>query len=150
MTLCYLCLRKIATMKIQMLVVADYGSIDGATGKLNLIGVFNRIYSHQFPARHQRLAVVAKLVADSPFETTEPRNFELVLRDADATDLFQASGMISIARDPLGNQLDANIILEINMLEFPHPGTYEFSVRIEGDTIGETTIELIQLPQVTG
>ncbi len=140
-------LRKTAAMKIQMLIVADYASVDTATGKLNVIGAFGRIFFNQFPGKHQRMTVVVKLVADSPTETTEPRKFELVLADEDGLELFQASHSVSIPRDQFGNRSDANVLLELNNLEFPHPGTYEFSVRIDGEEIGNTPIELIQFKQ---
>ncbi len=133
-------------MKIQMLIAADYASVDVASGKLNILGAFTRISAKQFPVVHHRMAVVVKLAADDPTETTDPRKFDLILADADGTELLQLSNWVSIPRDPLGNRLDANVILELNRLEFAHPGTYEFSVVIDGEKIGDTAIYVVQVP----
>lgn len=131
-------------MKIQMFVIADYASVDLATGKLNILGAFTRITAKQFPVIHNRLAVAIKLAADSPLETTRPRNFRLVLTDADGQELVQVSGAVGIPRDENGNRQDANVILELNALEFPHPGVYEFSVYIDDEKLDDASIELLQ------
>jgi hypothetical protein len=130
-------------MKSQVLLTADYASVDQATGKLNILGAFNRIFAKQFPAVHPRMALVAKLVASDFAETTEPRPIEVTLTDADGTELFQVTGMVQLPIDKKGFRQDANIIVEINAIEFPRPGTYEFIVKCEHEVIGETTIELV-------
>jgi hypothetical protein len=131
-------------MKIQMLIVADYASVDLATGKLNILGAFTRINAKQFPTIHNRLAVAVKLTAEDPLENTQPRNFRLVLTDDDGLDLFQLSNVVSLKRDANANLQDANVIIEINALEFPHPGIYEFGVYIDDKKIGDTPIQLTQ------
>ncbi len=51
--------------------------------------------------------------------------------------------MVQLPIDKKGFRQDANIIVEINAIEFPRPGTYEFIVKCEHEVIGETTIELV-------
>lgn len=132
-------------MKIQMLIVADAANVDVATGKINILGAFTRIHAIQFPALHPRMAIVVKLAPDSPLETTDVRNFEGILCDPDGTELAMMSGPINIPRGPDGARQDANIVLELNNVEFPHEGIYSFIIRIDGEEIGDTPIELVQL-----
>ena len=132
-------------MKLQMLIVADYAAADIGSGKLTVVGAFNIIYAQQFPAIHPRLAIAVKLASDNPLETTEPRQFELHLTSEDGIDLFQAATPVQIPRDEKGNRHDANVILEINTLEFPSAGFYEFAIFIDGEKLGDTSIELVQL-----
>jgi hypothetical protein len=132
-------------MKIQMLITADYASVDLASGKINILGAFARISTRQFPAIHPRLALVVKLAPDGPLETTEPRNVTIRLTDADGAELFITSGIVTLGRDENGNRQDVNIILELNQIVFPHPGVYEFSVSVDELEIGNTAIELVLL-----
>jgi hypothetical protein len=139
--------KKVATVKIQMLITADYASVDIATGKLNILGAFSRINAKTFPVVHPRMALALKLVADNYNEPTTMRSLEIILSDADGNELMQVSGGVQIPRDERGNRRDANVILELNALEFPHPGIYEFAVYIDAQKIDDTTIELVQLQQ---
>lgn len=132
-------------MKIQMLITADYATVDVATGKVHILGAFTRIGAQQFPHIHNRMAVAVKLAADSLTESTEPRNFELILTDEDGIELFQMTHVVRLPRDEKGNRADAYVMLELNKLEFPHSGVYEFSVFIDGEKIGDTPITLAQL-----
>lgn len=134
-------------MKIQMLIVADYASVDRATGKLNILGAFTRISAKQFPVKHHRMAVAVKLAADGPNETTERRKLELILTHEDGKELMVMSGGVQIPIGSDGTRSDTNIILELNNQEFPRPGFYEFSVHVDGQKIGDTAIELVQIEQ---
>lgn len=131
-------------MKIRMLVTADYATLDSGNGKVHILGIFTRISTKAFPYRHPRMVVVVRLAPDDLTETTAQRNFDLVLSDADGTELLQASHLVQIPRDPQGNRVDANVLLELNLLEFPHPGLYEFAVYIDGEKLDDTSIELVQ------
>lgn len=132
-------------MKTQMLLTADYASVDQATGKLNVLGAFNRIHAKKFPAVHPRMTLVVKLVASEATETTEPRSVDIILTDDDGNELLQVSGTVILPIDNKGFRKDASIVMELNTLEFPHAGAYEFGVWAEGKKLGETTIELIQI-----
>ncbi len=130
-----------------MFLTADYATVDQATGKLNVLGAFNRIFAQSFPAVHPRMSVAIKLVASEPTETSEPRPIEVSLFDADrqSPPLFQMSGMVQLPVDNRGFRQDANVLLELNGLEFPRAGTYEFVVTVNGEEIGDAPIELIKI-----
>jgi hypothetical protein len=50
-------------MKQLLFLAADYANITG-DGKLNVMGIFNDIYSFNFPARHSSMHLVARLGAE--------------------------------------------------------------------------------------
>lgn len=130
-------------MKIQILLTADYATIDQATGKIHVLGAFNRIFAKELPVIHSRMVLVLKLVASEPTETTAPRNIFIYLNDADGQTLFQLSSMVQLPNDK-GYRQDAYVVAELNNFEFPTAGIYEFMVTEDGKLLGETTIEVLQ------
>lgn len=131
-------------MKINMLVTSDVAYIDPATGKLYLLGVFERIKTrNEFPIKYSRIAVTVRFGANGPLESLVPHNFEIRLTDTDGMDLLQVAGTITLTRDDSGKILDTTTVLEINEVEFPHPGTYEFSAWIDGEKVSDTALELV-------
>lgn len=126
-----------------MLIAADYASVDLATGKLNILGAFTRMHVKTFPYSHHRMALVVKLAAADILEPTDMRVFSVVMTDEDGTEYLQMSGGVQIPRDEYGNRPDANIILETNGLEFPHPGVYSFTIYIDGQELDHTAVEVV-------
>jgi len=132
-------------MKIKIFTTADYANVDPGTGKLNILGAFNRIAASQFPTKHPRMVLALRLGANSPLEDAQPHDVKVVLTDEDGLELFQINTTVQLPVDTTGTRQDANWTIEFNALEFPHPGVYEFSVMEDGEQIGETTIDLIQI-----
>lgn len=134
-------------MKNQVLLTADFASIDQATGKMNILGAFNRIFAKQFPAVHPRMALAIRLAASEVNETTEPRQIEVTLTNEDGVELFQITGVVQFPIDKRGFRQEVNMVIEINLIEFPQAGSYEFIVKCEGEEeeVARTAIELIQL-----
>ena len=49
-------------MEIDLALLADAATIDGS-GKLNILGIFDRLGTHAFPTRHPRLVLVLRFSA---------------------------------------------------------------------------------------
>jgi hypothetical protein len=131
-------------MKINMLVISDVAYVDSATGKLYLLGVFDRVKTrNEFPIKYSRMAVTARFAAET-LEPLVPHAFEIRLTDTDGMDLLQVAGTITLARDETGKILDTTTILEVNEVEFPHPGTYEFSAWIGGEKVGDAPLDIVK------
>jgi len=131
-------------MKIQILLTADYATFDHATGKIHILGAFNRIFAKKFPVIHPRMVVVVRFVASEQTETTDSRNILILLSDEDGNNLFQISSIVQLPIDDKGYRRDANIVLELNEFEFPQVGAYEFIIMEDDNRLGETTIEVLQ------
>jgi hypothetical protein len=65
-------------MEVDLALLADAATID-ATGKMNILGVFDRIGVSQFPAQHGRIALVLRLTAG----TSEMGTHEMEIRLSD-------------------------------------------------------------------
>ena len=133
-------------MKIQLIITADYASIDQATQKLNILGAFTRIHARTFPIRHQRMVLAVKIAAELG-DSTETRLFKVVLVDSDGMELLQVSGPLKIGHESDGTRPDFIAVLELNDLEFPHPGHYEFKVYVDDQELGNTSIGLAEVSE---
>lgn len=133
-------------MKLQMLVLADYASKDTATQKLNILGVFSKIHAKEFPVKHRRMVIVAKIVADYT-DTTDNRNLAINLSDEDGLQLIELKTQFHIPHGEAGHRPDFDILWEVNFLEFPHEGYYQLVVSIDSQEIGTTSVELIKSQQ---
>lgn len=130
-------------MKMQALLIADYASVDTASGKLYVIGAFDRITAREFPAVHPRMAIILKLVG-ADFEAEDHHNTTVTLRDQDAGVLFQVAGPIPVNQGASGYRSQFQMVLELNAIVFPAPGIYEVVVEIDGQLIGSAPIELVK------
>jgi hypothetical protein len=134
-------------MQLMILVTADYASIDQATGKLNILGAFSRISTtKRFPIRHQRMSLALKLRADLE-DHHDIRSLTIEMTDEDGNRLFHISGPFQFPQTGKGIPGEYNAIVELNGLEFPHPGFYEFLVYVDGKKVGQTPIELVERNQ---
>ncbi len=128
-----------------MLIVADHASVESNTGKLNILGAFRQITAKKFPARHGTMSIVVKLGGELG-DNHEQRTLTVTLTDADGNDLISISGPFSFPHAPAGVQPEFNAVLELRNIVFPHPGSYQVNVTVDGEWIDYMGIELAQLP----
>jgi hypothetical protein len=131
-------------MKLKILAVADYATVDEITKKLNILGIFSTIFAREFPARHRRLVIVAKIAAELS-DTADERRLTITLCDDDKVELVQFEASFSIPHGASGIRPDFNAVWEINLLEFPHDGHYQISVEVDNAELGTTSLELIHI-----
>jgi hypothetical protein len=127
-------------MKLQMLIAADYASVDTRSHKLNILGAFTRISAKQFPAIHQRLALALMLIAELG-DTSDSKELTVDLVDADGNELIRLVGEFSIPSQA-GKRPPLALVMEINNLRFPHAGEYTFNVYVDDVLLDETDITL--------
>lgn len=132
-------------MKLTIALAADYASVEQATGKLNVLGVFTRINAPRFPATHPRLALVAQIRPELGDHTNQ-RNLKVLLVDSDGVELLQIAGSFRLPHADSGPRPDFNIVLELNNLIFPHPGEYEFQISTDDENLGDIPLELVKAP----
>lgn len=126
-------------MKVMFACLADYASADQQGGKLNVMGVFDRINTTAFPARHQKMYLVLRLMFEYE-DSGRPHTVEFALRDADHKVHLGAQGEIPAAPEVRpGDFTTINQIVELVDLVFTHPGRYHFAVIADG-------VEVVQIP----
>ena len=125
-------------MRPLLILAADYANIT-SDGKLNVMGIFNDINAHNFPAKHPSMYLVARLGAEFG-EYGQQRNFTVYLLDEDANKCLEIQGQFDIPRGEKGRRPEVNIIIDLKDVIFPKPGPYQFVILVEKDQKCELTL----------
>lgn len=127
-----------------MMFVADAANAT-ANGKLNVLGIFGQIGATTFPCRHTSMVLVIKITLDIG-EPINKRPFAIQLLDEDGKlHLVDIAGEIEFKRTKEGLPPEVNMMINLDNLEFPEPGTYAFKL-LMNDVIQQTVpIQVIQL-----
>ena len=127
-------------MDLKVLLAADYANIE-RQGKINVMGVFDRVSAADFPARHAEMVLVMKLSA-GPAEYGRTRKLMVKLLDEDATqELVDWSRDIDVPPGS-GGPVEINQFLKLRDLVFPAEGVYTFYVLVDDDEKGTLPITL--------
>ncbi len=111
-------------MKVKLAVLADYANTTN-DGKLNIMGIFGRIQSARFPARHLQCHLVISCTT-SEFDVGKSFPYRIRLLDEDGQSLMNMEGNVGVGKE--GASRDVNLNLRINEMVFPKPGHYEFLI----------------------
>lgn len=117
-------------MQVKLAVLADYANVTG-DGKLNILGIFDRINLMQIPAVHPQMHLVLRLEAHTA-ELDRPHDVEIRLQDPEGVVIFEVKGEI-VPRGDAGHAVSTNQILTLNNLQLEKIGDYRFVVLINGD-----------------
>jgi hypothetical protein len=135
-------------LNITLALLADYANM-AEGGKLNVLGIFDRIYSDQVPAVHPQMHLVLRLEA-SPAERGTLKQQTVHLIDDDGGEILKAEGQIEISSDQDRWSPTFDQILALNNVIFPKFGSYSFHVLINGDEKARIPVRLIPLADVGG
>jgi hypothetical protein len=115
-------------MNIPMAFLADEANIS-QEGKLNVMGIFDRIVADDLPVSHPRMVFAFRVTADFG---DGGRSFPVQVRlvDEDGTVMFDATGEINPPLLPPGEFSTANQVFTLVGMQFPRAGQYRFEVRI--------------------
>jgi hypothetical protein len=118
-------------MEIDLAFLADAATID-ASGKLSVLGIFDRIGVTQFPAQHGRITLVLRFTAG----TSEIGSHEVHIRMSDpgGSEVLSLNGEMRLVGG-LGAQDGIRVphILNLDGLVFTGPGMYNFDVKVDGE-----------------
>jgi hypothetical protein len=116
--------------------LADEANIS-QEGKLNVLGVFDRIAAGTFPVMHPRMVFAFRVQAEFA-DSGQSFAVQVRLLDEDNAVLFDASGEIAAPIVPPGEFVTANQVFTLVGVQFPHPGLYRFVVTLAGEEAHET------------
>jgi hypothetical protein len=114
-------------------------------GKLNVMGVFDRITAPQFPVVHPKMVFAFRVQAEFP-DSGKPFPVRVRLMDEDGGTLFEASGEMTAPVVAPGEFMTANQLFALVGVQFERPGTYKFVVNIGDLTSHETPFGVSQIP----
>lgn len=136
-----------AIVKILMMVAADHATVEPQTGKLNVLGIFNRISALKFPAVQQRMCLVVKIegeIADS----RNPHTLSVALTDEDGIEMVIIEGGFEMPGNPPGIPPEHISLLEFNEIIFQKPGEYRLYVRVnDGETEESMVLQVVKRKQ---
>lgn len=119
-------------MDIDLALLADAATIDGA-GKLNILGVFDRIAASTFPAQHGRMAMVLRFAAGLP--EAGAHDVGIRLSGPGGEEILRIDGEMNLAPGPrsLGGGVKVPHVLNLDGVVFERPGQYTFDVSVDGE-----------------
>lgn len=117
-------------MRIPMAFLADEANIS-QEGKLNVLGIFDRVAAAEFPVVHPRMVFAFRVQAEfGDGGRTFPVRV-VMLNEANDV-LFEAAGDINPPIVPHGEFSTANQVFTLVGMTFPAPGMYRFVVNVAG------------------
>jgi len=130
-------------MQVKLALLADYANVT-AEGKLNILGIFDRINVQEIPATHPQMHLILRLEAH-PAERNRPHSVEIRLHDPDGQTIFEVSGdMVPMGSG--GQNTATNQILTLNNLQIMKTGGYTFVVLVNNDLKSEVPLEIELAP----
>jgi hypothetical protein len=119
-------------MEIDLALLADAATVDGS-GKLNILGVFDRISATAFPAKHPRLSLILRLTAS--MNEAGDHEVEIALKDPDGEEMGRINGTIAVGFGPTdtGGRVTVPQVINMDGLVFTKEGRYSFNVQIDGN-----------------
>jgi hypothetical protein len=135
-------------MEVTLFVAADYAN-KSADGKLNILGIFNRIMATSFPARHRQMFLVIRLVAELG-EIRNKHDIRFLFMDEDGKELINGGGVLNIEHPKDGKQAIAEFIVDVGDLHVPREGAYVFKLVLNQEIRARIPIEAILIKAETG
>jgi hypothetical protein len=132
-------------MDIDLALLADAATID-SSGKLNLLGIFDRIGARNFPLKYGRISLVLRFSAG--IADAGAHEVVLQLKDPTGGQVLTLNGNIQLGASPAGaggGRLLVPHILNLDGLVFQHPGIYSFEVSLDGDHVLSIPLTVTQV-----
>lgn len=118
-------------MEVDLALLADAATID-ASGKLNILGIFDRLSAATFPVRHPHMVMVLRFAAG--LNETGEHDVEIVLKDPDGHEVVRVDGEMNLAPGtPMAEGVRVPQVLNMDGLVFSKAGRYGFDVRVDGE-----------------
>ena len=136
-------------MQVKLAVLADYANVTG-DGKLNILGIFDRINLVQIPSMHPQMHLILRIEAHSA-ERDRAHHIEIRLHDPDGKTIFDVNGDI-VPQGEGPHPTSANQILTLNNLHLEKVGAYNFIIFINNDLKYELPlhVEFVTMPPPAG
>jgi len=130
-------------MEIDFALLADAATVD-ASGKLNVLGVFDRIQAREFPARHGRISLVLRFSAGAA--EAGSHTVEIRLRGPGDRELLRLDGRMELgaAPRPVPDGIKMPQVLNLDGITFPEPGRFTFEISVDGEPIHSVPLHLEQ------
>jgi hypothetical protein len=134
-------------MQVKLALLADYANVT-AEGKLNILGIFDRITVQELPAVHPQMHLILRLEAHAA-ERNRSHAIEIRLYDPDGLTVFEVKGDM-VPHGAPGVTSATNQILTLNNLQLSKAGGYMFVVFVNNDLKSEIPLGVeVASPEVS-
>lgn len=132
-------------MEASILLIADFANVD-SSGKLNIIGAFNRIFANSFPVIIPQMTLVIRLTAELG-EFEQERMFKCVVWNEDGAKVGELPDLPFTVPSPKGvRRSDHNVLISLQGFKFDGPGAYEFKVYVDNQHKGSIPLDIEPSP----
>jgi hypothetical protein len=118
-------------MEVKYFLTADYAN-QTPEGKLNVLGIFDRIYSNSFPTIHPFLYVVGQLSANAA-ERGRKFTIQIKLLNEDGIEILGLGLEGEFPQDHHDPVADFAFGIALANIVFEKPGDYQFSLLVDND-----------------
>jgi len=132
-------------VEIDLALIADAATVDGS-GKLNILGVFDHISAREFPARHERMALVLRFSAG--VDAAGSHEVGIAVRSPDGEELARMDGQIQLAPGGAGNRIRVPQIVHLDGFVFPVPGLYSIEISVDESILTTQSLRVSEAPRV--
>lgn len=122
-------------MKVDFCAMADAANTS-AEGKLNVLGVFDRIRVNSLPAVHKQMAVVLRLRVEYA-DAGDEHAVRLALENPDGKKLVDLEGSTRVGDVEPGRFSHSNQVFNLRDLRFEEEGVHRFRVWLDGELAAE-------------
>ena len=131
-------------MQVKLALLADYANVT-AEGKLNILGIFDRIRVQELPVVHPQMHLILRLEAH-PAERDRSHPVEIRLHDPDGETVLDVRGDV-VPHGEVGHTIATNQILTLNNLQLRKSGGYTFIVLVNNDLKSEVPLDVDLAPE---
>jgi len=119
-------------MEVDLALLADAATID-ASGKLNILGIFDRLSAGSFPVQHPHLVLILRFSAG--VQEMGRHRVQIRLRDPANKEAMHIDGEMQLGAGPraLAQGVKVPHILHLDGLVFSGAGSYFFEVLVDGE-----------------
>lgn len=131
-------------MQVTFAVLADYANVS-REGKLNVMGIFDRVFARQIPSRFPPMQLVIRLEAPVAELNTEHR-IRVQLAGPDDATLFDINGTFTPRGGPAGQPISVNHVIRLADLPLQHTGLHKALIWIDGEMEREVHLRVDEPP----
>lgn len=132
-------------MDVTFAVLADYANVS-RDGKLNVMGIFDRVFARQLPSRFPPMQLVVRLEA-APSELEAEHTIRVQLSDPDGRAVFDINGTFTPRGADPTRSVSVNHVIRLADLPLERTGAHSIAVWVDGERKREVPLTVDEPPQ---